>query len=86
VRQGVIAVRLAAHAADVVRLGPHARAWDDEMARARGRLDWEGQFRLALDPERARARYQPAGGEEAACSMCGPYCVFKLLGSPAGRR
>lgn len=86
VREGVIAVRLAAHAADVVRLGPRARAWDDEMARARGRLDWEGQFRLALDPERARARYQPAGGEGAACSMCGPYCVFKLLGSSAGRR
>jgi phosphomethylpyrimidine synthase len=86
VREGVIAVRLAAHAADVVRLGPRARAWDDEMARARGRLDWEGQFRLALDPARARARYQPAGGEGAACSMCGPYCVFKLLGSPASRR
>lgn len=86
VREGVIAVRLAAHAADVVRLGPRARAWDDEMARARGRLDWEAQFRLALDPERARSRHRPAGDEDAACSMCGPYCVFRLLGSPASAK
>jgi len=83
VREGVIATRIAAHAADVVRLGPRARAWDDKMAQARSHLDWEQQFRSALDPERARARYRPSGDEKGACSMCGPYCVFSLLGRPA---
>jgi len=85
VRAGVIATRLAAHAADIVRLGARARAWDDEMARARSALDWEAQFRLALDPERARSRHQPSGERQTACSMCGPYCVFNLLGSSAAR-
>lgn len=81
VREGVIAARLAGHAADIVRLGPRARARDDEMARARASLDWQKQFALALDPERARSRHQP-GGEGGGCSMCGPYCVFALLGAP----
>jgi phosphomethylpyrimidine synthase len=80
VRDGVIATRIAAHAADVVRLGARARRWDDEMARARASLDWEKQFALAIDPERARSRHQPAGRHGATCSMCGPYCVFALLG------
>ncbi len=80
VRAGVIASRIAAHAADIVRLGPRARKWDDEMARARGSLDWDAQYRLAIDPERARSRHQPAGEGGATCSMCGPYCVFALLG------
>lgn len=83
VREGVIAARIAAHAADVVRLGARARAWDDHMAQARGSLDWEEQFRLAIDPERARARHRPAGESGAACSMCGEYCVFSLLGKHA---
>jgi len=88
VREGVIATRLAAHAADIVRLGAEARQWDDRMAAARSALDWEEQFRLALDPSRARKRHESAGAEEgmAACSMCGPYCVFKLLGAPAASR
>ncbi|MFB3879653.1 MAG: phosphomethylpyrimidine synthase ThiC [Armatimonadota bacterium] len=80
VRQGVIASRIAAHAADIVRLGPRARQWDDDMARARASLDWEAQYRLAIDPDLARRRHQPAGEEGATCSMCGPYCVFALLG------
>jgi len=86
VREGVIAARIAAHAADVARLGLRARAWDDEIARARRRLDWEEQFRLAVDPERARSRRRPGGNEERACSMCGPYCVFSLLAKPATAR
>jgi phosphomethylpyrimidine synthase len=86
VREGVMVTRLAAHAADLVRLGKRAREWDDAMARARGRLDWEEQFRLALDPERARSRRRPGGEHGAACSMCGPYCVFSLLGTPAAGR
>jgi phosphomethylpyrimidine synthase len=83
VRDGVIATRIAAHAADVVRLGARARHWDDEMARARGSLDWNAQYRLAIDPERARSRHQPAGDHGSTCSMCGPYCVFALLGKSA---
>jgi phosphomethylpyrimidine synthase len=82
VREGVIAARIAAHAADIVRLGPRARSRDDEMARARAALDWEKQFSLAIDPEKARTRHQPAGEHGATCSMCGPYCVFALLGKP----
>jgi len=86
VRQGVAAARVAAHAADIVRLGARCREWDDEMARARGALDWDQQFRLSIDPERARSRHQPSGEGDRACSMCGPYCVFSLLGTPAADR
>ena len=79
VRAGVMASRIAAHAADIVRLGPTARAADDAMARARAALDWEGQFAAALDPERARPRHQASDDAATTCSMCGPYCVFALL-------
>ena len=79
VREGVIAARIAAHAADIVRLGLTARRWDDDMARARADLDWESQYALAINPTRARERHQPAGAEDRACSMCGPYCVFSIL-------
>lgn len=80
VRQGVIASRIAAHAADIVRLGPRARQRDDDMARARRSLDWETQYRLAIDPAHARERHHPSGEGETTCTMCGPYCVFALLG------
>ena len=80
VRDGVIAARIAAHAADVVRPGSRARAWDDEMARARRALDWQRQFELAIDPARARELHQRSGAVPAgACTLCGDYCVFKLL-------
>ncbi len=59
VREGVMAARIAAHAADVVRLGEKARAWDNEMARARSALDWKRQFELAIDPEKARRGFRP---------------------------
>ncbi|MDR2116376.1 MAG: phosphomethylpyrimidine synthase ThiC [Planctomycetaceae bacterium] len=57
VRQGVIAYKIAAHAADVARKRPHAREHDDAMSRARFAFDWEEQFRLSLDSERAREYY-----------------------------
>jgi phosphomethylpyrimidine synthase len=86
VRAGVIATRIAAHAADVVRLGARARTQDDAMAQARAELDWERQFRLAIDPEHARLRHQPGDGEGTACSMCGRYCVFSLLRRPSSAK
>jgi phosphomethylpyrimidine synthase len=77
VREGVIASKIAAHAADIVKLGRSGR--DDEMSRARRRLDWDAMFRLALDPE-AGKRYgkHRVGGE---CSMCGKYCALKVFDS-----
>ena len=78
VREGVIAARIAAHAADVVRLGARARQRDDDMARARRALDWQKQFELSVNPAHARKLYE-RGGAVGACSMCGDYCVFKML-------
>jgi phosphomethylpyrimidine synthase len=58
VRQGVIAYKIAAHAADLARHRPHARDRDDAISRARSEFDWEKQFQLALDPETARRMYR----------------------------
>ena len=82
VRQGVIAYKIAAHAADVARKRPHARDRDDAMARARFAFDWQEQFRLSLDPERAREYYEEsrphAADGENFCTMCGPkFCAMK---------
>jgi phosphomethylpyrimidine synthase len=77
VKQGIIAYRIAAHAADIARKRPGARDRDDELSRARYRFDWRRQFELALDPETAEAMHDetlPAEGfkDAAFCSMCGP--------------
>ncbi len=77
VRQGVIAYKIAAHAADIARGRKGARDRDDAMSRARYRFDWNEQFRLALDPDRAREFHDeelPADYFKSAefCSMCGP--------------
>jgi phosphomethylpyrimidine synthase len=77
VRQGVIAYKIAAHAADVARGRPRARDRDDALSRARYAFDWNEQFRLALDPERAREFHDetlPAEYFKSAefCAMCGP--------------
>ena len=79
VKQGVIASRIAGHAADIVKGVKGAAEWDLEMARARKSLDWEKQARLSLDPKRAfavRSRHAPSG---KACSMCGKYCAMDLM-------
>ena len=82
VRQGIIATKLAAHAADVARGLPGARARDDAMARARYAFDWEAQFALALDPDRAREYRRETLGlncDTQYCSMCGPkFCSMRL--------
>lgn len=81
VREGVVAYRIAAHAADVARGLPGARAADDAMADARKAFDWERQFSLSLDPVKARARHQQtlvAGAETDHCSMCGrEFCAVR---------
>jgi phosphomethylpyrimidine synthase len=77
VKQGLIAYKIAAHAADIARHRPGARDRDDELSRARFSFDWNRQFELSLDPETARAYHDETlpeeGFKEAAfCSMCGP--------------
>ena len=77
VRQGVIAYKIAAHAADIARGRPGARDRDDALSRARYAFDWNEQFRLSLDPERAREYHDetlPAEYFKSAefCAMCGP--------------
>jgi phosphomethylpyrimidine synthase len=84
VKAGVIAYRIAAHAADLAKGHPGARAWDDALSRARFDFRWEDQFNLALDPVTARAFHDetlPAAGAKVAhfCSMCGPkFCSMKI--------
>ena len=85
VREGVIASRIAAHAADVARGRGGAREWDDEMSRRRRDRDWKGQIALALDPERAR-RYRGAAPKgEDYCSMCSEFCAIKILEGHLGK-
>jgi phosphomethylpyrimidine synthase len=83
VRQGVIAYKIAAHAADVARQRPGARERDDAVSKARFEFDWAEQFRLALDGETARRMHEEtlppaAPGQSPYCSMCGPkFCAMK---------
>jgi len=80
VREGVIAARIAGHAADLVKGVPGAWEWDLEMGKARWDLDWERQIKLAMDPEKARAmRETRPPREEEVCTMCGEFCAIKLL-------
>jgi phosphomethylpyrimidine synthase len=84
VKAGVIAYKIAAHAADLAKGHPRARQWDDALSRARFEFRWEDQFNLALDPVTARAYHDatlPAEGAKVAhfCSMCGPkFCSMKI--------
>ena len=84
VRDGVIAYKIAAHAADLAKGHPGARAWDDALSKARFEFRWEDQFNLSLDPETAREFHDetlPAEGAKVAhfCSMCGPkFCSMKI--------
>jgi phosphomethylpyrimidine synthase len=84
VKEGVIAYKIAAHAADLAKGHPGAQAWDDALSKARFEFRWEDQFNLALDPERARSYHDetlPAPGAKSAhfCSMCGPkFCSMRI--------
>ena len=84
VKQGVIAYKIAAHAADIARHRPGARDRDDAISRARFAFDWNEQFRLALDPETAKAYHDETLPQDTFksshfCSMCGPkYCSMRI--------
>ena len=84
VKAGVIAYKIAAHAADLAKGHPAAQAWDDALSKARFEFRWEDQFNLALDPDTARAYHDetlPAEPAKTAhfCSMCGPkFCSMKI--------
>ena len=84
VKTGVIAYRIAAHAADMAKGHPAARIWDDAISKARFEFRWRDQFALAMDPETAEAYHDetlPADGAKVAhfCSMCGPkFCSMKI--------
>src|SRR5271165_7127733 len=84
VKDGVIAYKIAAHAADLAKGHQGARHWDDVLSRARFEFRWQDQFELSLDPETARAFHDetlPADGAKVAhfCSMCGPhFCSMKI--------
>ena len=84
VKDGVIAYRIAAHAADLAKGHPAARTWDDALSRARFEFRWEDQFNLGMDPETARAYHDETLPKEAFktahfCSMCGPkFCSMKI--------
>jgi phosphomethylpyrimidine synthase len=80
VREGVIASKIAAHAGDVAKGIPGAGERDSAMARYRKAMDWEGQYRTCLDPERARAvRASRAPADSDVCTMCGEFCAIKVL-------
>ena len=82
VKQGIIASKIAAHAADIAKGIPHARDIDDKMGDARRALDWEAQFACALDPDTARAirdSRKPEDDHSDTCSMCGKFCAVRSM-------
>lgn len=80
VKEGIIASRIAAHAADIAKGVKGARDWDDAVSAARKKLDWEEMFKLGIDPEKARRyREQAKPEKEDTCSMCGNFCAVKNM-------
>ncbi len=80
VKEGIIASRIAAHAADVAKGVKGAIDWDHRMSTARKKLDWEEMFALAIDPEKARRyRAEAKPEKEDTCSMCGNFCAVKNM-------
>ncbi len=82
VKEGLIAYRIAAHTADIVKIRERAIKWDAEITEARRRLDWSKQLSLAIDPERATLIHNRDGqlsGNNVPCTMCGSACVYIML-------
>ncbi|MDD5347533.1 MAG: phosphomethylpyrimidine synthase ThiC, partial [Candidatus Omnitrophica bacterium] len=80
VREGVIASRIAAHAADIARGLPGSIEWDRYISKARKARDWKKQISLSLDPAKARKyRRSSKPGISDVCTMCGKYCSIKVM-------
>ena len=80
VKEGIIAARIAAHAADLAKGVPGAQAWDDAMSKARVDVDFDKMISLAIDPEKARRYYESSKPEcEGTCSMCGRMCPARTM-------
>ena len=87
VREGVMAARIAAHAGDIAKGINGAWEKDKAMARCRKKLDWEGQFNLAIDPARARRLRAESGvSDHGACTMCGEFCAYKVMDEAMGKK
>lgn len=85
-KEGIIASRIAAHAADIAKGLPGARQWDDAMSEARKNLDWERMFQLAIDPEKARRyRAESLPEHQDTCTMCGKMCAVRNMNKVLSR-
>lgn len=85
VREGVVASRIAAHAADLAKGLPGAAQWDLELSKARKMLDWQKQIELAIDPQRAEHMRKTRSEESSkGCAMCGKYCAMDVVSGYLG--
>jgi len=79
-KEGIIATRIAAHAADIAKGIKGARDWDNKMSQARADIDWKEMFNLAIDPEKAaRYRAESKPKDEESCTMCGKMCSMRTM-------
>lgn len=79
-KEGIIATKIAAHAADIAKKLPRARDWDNKMAKARADIDWEAMFGLAMDEEKARKyRAESTPEHQDTCTMCGKMCSMRTM-------
>jgi phosphomethylpyrimidine synthase len=76
---GVIASRIAAHAADIAKGLPGAAEWDRKMSQARRALDWETQIALSINPDKARIYRDLSRAKDDQCTMCGRFCAMKVF-------
>ena len=81
IKTGMLTTQIAAHATDLVKAGVKEKAQlrDNAMGKARKELDWEAQYRLAIDPKHAKAVRESRNSESDACSMCGNLCAMKIV-------
>lgn len=79
VLDGLMATKIAAHAADIAKKAPHARVMDDRMGQARRKLDWDAMWKCALDPVTGKKRYEESAATEGTCTMCGKMCAVRTV-------
>ncbi len=79
-KDGIVATKIAAHAADIAKGVRGARDWDDKMSKARADLNWDAMFTLAMDPEKPRRYREESRPEfEDSCTMCGRICAMRSM-------